>query len=61
MDITQTFYNNLATVYDKRFGDWDAAVREQAVMLDWIFASCGPDRSACANPPAITAPCAGRS
>lgn len=46
MDITQTFYNSLAPVYDRLFQDWDAAVREQAVMLDRIFAGCGLDRSA---------------
>ena len=30
MSITQTFYNNLATQYDKLFLDWQGTTREQA-------------------------------
>ena len=37
MNITQTFYDNMATQYDKLFLDWQAATREQAVILDRIF------------------------
>lgn len=37
MNITQTFYNNLATQYDKLFLDWQGATREQADILDRIF------------------------
>jgi SAM-dependent methyltransferase len=46
MNITQTFYNNLASRYDKLFLDWQAATQEQAVILDRIFRSSGFDRSA---------------
>jgi len=46
MDITQTFYDRLAAQYDKLFLDWEAASREQAVILDRIFANLGFDRTA---------------
>lgn len=46
MSITQTFYNNLATQYDKLFLDWQATTREQAEILDWIFERNGFDRTA---------------
>ena len=46
MNITQTFYDNLATQYDKLFQDWDAATQEQALILDRIFAGQGFDRTA---------------
>ena len=46
MNITQTFYNNLASQYDKLFLDWQAATHEQAVILDRIFRNSGFDRSA---------------
>ena len=46
MDITQTFYDNLAKQYDRLFEDWESAVREQAVILDRIFSDCGFDRAA---------------
>lgn len=46
MDITQTFYNNLAAQYDKLFQDWHAATREQAAILDGIFADNGFDKTA---------------
>lgn len=46
MNITQTFYNNLATEYDKLFSDWESATREQAVILDKLFRNNGFDRSA---------------
>lgn len=36
MNITQTFYNNLATQYDKLFFDWQATTQEQANILDKI-------------------------
>lgn len=47
MHITQTFYDHLASHYDKLFLDWDAATREQAVILDRLFQNNGLDRSAC--------------
>ena len=46
MHITQTFYDNLATHYDKLFLDWQAATREQAVILDRLFQNYGFDKSA---------------
>lgn len=46
MRITQTFYNNLASQYDKLFLDWEAATREQAAILDRLFTSNGFDKSA---------------
>ena len=46
MDITQTFYNNLAATYDKLFSDWQTTTREQAVLLDKLFHDNGFDRSA---------------
>ena len=46
MDITQTFYDNLAADYDKLFLDWEAATREQAVILNKLFNDCGFDTSA---------------
>ena len=46
MSITQTFYDNLATQYDKLFLDWQATTQEQAVILNRIFATNGFDKSA---------------
>ena len=46
MDIIQTFYDTLASQYDKLFLDWQAATQEQAVILDRLFAEHGFDKSA---------------
>ncbi len=46
MDITQTFYNNLAAHYDKLFLDWRATTQEQAVIMDRIFREQGYDSAA---------------
>ena len=46
MDIVQTFYDNLATHYDKLFLDWQATSKEQAVILDRIFMNSGFDKGA---------------
>ena len=46
MDIVQTFYDNLASQYDKLFLDWRSAAREQAEILDGIFRAHGFDKSA---------------
>jgi 2-polyprenyl-3-methyl-5-hydroxy-6-metoxy-1,4-benzoquinol methylase len=46
MSITQIFYNNLATQYDKLFLDWKATTREQAEILHKIFESNGFDNTA---------------
>ena len=45
MNITQKFYDNMASHYDKLFLDWQAATQEQAVILDRIFADNGFDKS----------------
>ena len=46
MDITQTFYDNLASQYDKLFLDWQSTTREQAVILNRLFQENGFDASA---------------
>ncbi len=46
MDITQTFYDTLATQYDKLFADWQATTKEQAVILDSLFRQAGFDAAA---------------
>ena len=43
MNITQTFYDNLAEKYDKLFQDWNSATHEQALILDKIFHNNGFD------------------
>ena len=46
MSIIQSFYDNLATQYDKLFLDWQATTKEQAVILDRLIVSNGYDKSA---------------
>ncbi|MBE6765675.1 MAG: class I SAM-dependent methyltransferase [Ruminococcaceae bacterium] len=46
MNITQTFYDNMASQYDKLFLDWHSTTREQAEILDRIFRDNGFDTSA---------------
>ena len=46
MDITQRFYDSLASQYDKLFLDWKATTREQAMILDRIFRNNGFDHTA---------------
>ena len=46
MDITQKFYDNLATHYDKLFLDWNKTTKEQALILDKIFKDNGFDNNA---------------
>lgn len=46
MSIIQTFYDNLATQYDKLFLDWQAATKEQAEILNRIFVNYGFDHMA---------------
>ena len=41
MSIIQTFYDSLASHYDKLFLDWSATVKEQASLLDGIFKKFG--------------------
>ncbi len=46
MDITQNFYDNMATQYDKLFLDWKAASQEQALILSKLFSHSGFDTTA---------------
>lgn len=46
MDITQTFYNNLASQYDKLFLDWQSTTQEQALILNRLFRESGFDDTA---------------
>lgn len=46
MDIVQTFYDNMASEYDKLFSDWEASSNEQGLMLHTLFVSEGFDKSA---------------
>ena len=46
MSIIQTFYDNMATQYDKLFLDWKATTNEQAEILSKIFKKYGFDFSA---------------
>jgi 2-polyprenyl-3-methyl-5-hydroxy-6-metoxy-1,4-benzoquinol methylase len=46
MDITQSFYDEMATQYEKLFLDWQSTTREQAAILDRIFNDNGLDRKA---------------
>ncbi len=46
MDIIQSFYDKMASQYDKLFLDWEAATREQAAILDKIFHDFGFDNKA---------------
>ena len=45
-NVTQTFYDGIASQYDKFYLDWQAASREEAGFLDEIFREHGFDRSA---------------
>lgn len=46
MNMTQTFYDSMATHYDKLFQDWQATTREQAVVLDRLIREQGMDTNA---------------
>lgn len=46
MDITQTFYDNMAAQYDKLFLDWQATTHEQAQILSKLFSDYGFDKNA---------------
>ena len=46
MSIVQTFYDHLATQYDKLFEDWRSATQEQGALLDRIFKEYGIKPSA---------------
>lgn len=46
MNITQTFYDNMASEYDKLFLDWQASTEDQAVILHNLFKNYGFDKTA---------------
>ncbi len=46
MNIIQTFYDKLASQYDKLFLDWQATIKEQATILNRLFCEYGFDKSA---------------
>ena len=46
MSIIQSFYDNMASSYDKLFLDWQGTTREQAVILDRVFRDNGFDGNA---------------
>ena len=46
MDIVQSFYNNLASQYDKLFLDWQETTKEQSLILDKLFRDNGFDKNA---------------
>ena len=46
MGIIQTFYDSMASQYDKLFQDWEATTREQAAILNALFEDYGFDRTA---------------
>lgn len=39
--IVRTFYDNMATQYDKLFRDWQASMTSHAAFLDEVFVSAG--------------------
>ena len=43
MSNIQTFYDNMATQYDKLFLDWQATTKEQAEILHKLFENNGFD------------------
>ena len=45
-NVAQTFYDSIASQYDKFYLDWQEASREEAAFLDGIFREYGFDRSA---------------
>ena len=46
MNIVQTFYDDIASQYDKLFLDWENTTKEQAVILNKIFADNSLDHNA---------------
>ena len=43
INITQSFYNSMASQYDKLFLDWETTTHEQAAFLSRIFRENGFD------------------
>ena len=46
MNITQTFYDNLASEYDKLFHNWQETTKEQAELLEKLFIQKGFGKNA---------------
>ena len=46
VNITQSFYDELAGQYARLYFDWQAETKSQAAILDRIFSGCGFDRKA---------------
>ena len=46
VDIIQTFYNSMASRYDRLFFDWNATTHEQALILQKLFTDNGFDLTA---------------
>ena len=46
MNIVQTFYDDMASQYDKLFLDWESTTKEQAEILKKIFTENGFDHNA---------------
>ena len=46
MSIIQTFYDHLASQYDKLFLDWQSTTKEQALILRKLFEAYGFDDTA---------------
>ncbi len=46
MNITQTFYDNLASEYDKLFNNWQETTEEQAKLLEKLFIEKGFGKNA---------------
>ncbi len=46
MDIIQSFYDNLASQYDKLFLDWQSTIHEHALILNKLFENNGFDITA---------------
>ena len=45
-NVVQSFYDSMASQYDKFYLDWQTAVQEEAVFLSEIFKRNGFDSSA---------------
>ena len=45
-NVVQTFYDDIASQYDKFYLDWDDAVREEAQFLEKLFKDKGYGESA---------------
>ena len=46
MNIVQTFYDEMASQYEKLFLDWDVEAKEQAGILEGLFRAYGFERTA---------------